>query len=107
MEPESRRKIEETVVDILRNTSLDEMTEFKVRAAASERLGIDLSDVERKSFVRGVVESFLISTAEAAAADTEPPGVGEEKEARLKKEANEDGERFICKVETLISLLLY
>lgn len=93
------------MVDILRNTSLDEMTEFKVRAAASERLGIDLSDVERKSFVRGVVESFLISTAEAA--DTEPPGVGEEKEARLKKEANEDGERFICKVETLISLLLY
>ncbi|KAL6124037.1 hypothetical protein ACLB2K_076553 [Fragaria x ananassa] len=101
--PENR----ETVVDILRNTSLDEMTEFKVRAAASERLGIDLSDVERKSFVRGVVESFLISTAEAAAAETDPPGVGEEKEARLKKEVNEDGERFICKLSNKRNVVIH
>ncbi|KAL6131099.1 hypothetical protein ACLB2K_069477 [Fragaria x ananassa] len=101
MEPESCRKIEETVVDILRSTSLDEMSEFKVRAAASERLGIDLSDVERKSFVRGVVESFLISTAEAAAPESEPPGVGEE------KEANEDGERFICKLSNKRNVVIH
>ncbi|XP_050385932.1 uncharacterized protein LOC126802358 [Argentina anserina] len=98
MEPESRRKIEETVVDILRNTSLDEMTEFKVRAAASERLGVDLSDLDRKSFVRGVVESFLISAAES---------VGEETEARLKKAANEDGERVICKLSNKRNVVIH
>lgn len=96
MDSESRRKIEGTVLDILRKTSLDEMTEFKVRVAASERLGIDLSDIDHKSFVRGVVENFLLS---AAAPESEPPDVREEQDTRLKKEANEDGERVICKVE--------
>ncbi|PRQ58500.1 putative transcription factor ssDNA-binding-TF family [Rosa chinensis] len=104
MELESRRRIEETVVDILRTTSLDEMTEFKVRVAASERLGIDLSGVDRKSFVRGVVESFLIS----AAAEAEPPSVREGQEAaRLKKEANEDGERVICKLTNRRNVVIH
>ncbi|CAK8537134.1 unnamed protein product [Lathyrus sativus] len=44
MDPETRRKVEEMVLDILRKANIEEATEFTVRLAASERLGIDLSD---------------------------------------------------------------
>lgn len=104
MDSESRRKIEETVLDILRKANLDEMTEFKVRVAAAERLGIDLSDMDHKSFVRGVVENFLLSTA---APESEPPDVREEQDTRLKKEANEYGERVICKLSNRRNVVIH
>ncbi|KAH1259580.1 RNA polymerase II transcriptional coactivator KELP [Glycine max] len=60
---ETRRKVEEMVLDILKKSNIKEATEFTIRVAASERLGIDLSDTASKHFVRSVVESFLLSVA--------------------------------------------
>uniref|UniRef100_A0A2P2JIK2 Uncharacterized protein MANES_05G022100 n=1 Tax=Rhizophora mucronata TaxID=61149 RepID=A0A2P2JIK2_RHIMU len=65
MEPETQRRIEEAVIDVLRRANLEDMTEFKVRGMASVRLGIDLSDIHHKAFVRGIVESFLLSDLHA------------------------------------------
>lgn len=114
MDPETRRKIEETVLDILRKANVEEMTEFEVRLAASKRLGIDLLETERKGLVRSVVENFLLSTMED---EGEGGGEGkqadsnvreetkevvqeeeEEQETRLKKEVNGGGDRVVCKV---------
>lgn len=102
MDSESRRKIEDTVLDILRKTNLEEMTEFKVREVTSERLGIDLSDTEHKSFVRSVIERFLLSAPEPevnAREELMETNVQEEQGTRSKKEVNEDGHRVICKVK--------
>lgn len=62
-EGEGRRKIEEMVLNILKESNIEETTEFSVRVAASERLGIDLSDPQSKHLVRTVVESYLLSVA--------------------------------------------
>lgn len=115
MDPETRRKIEETVLDILRKANVEEMTEFEVRLAASKRLGIDLFEPQRKLLVRSVVENFLLLTME----DEEGGGGDgkqahsnvreetkevvqeeeeEEQDTRLKKEVNDGGDRVVCKV---------
>lgn len=107
MEPEIQRKIEETVIDILKKANMDEVTEFKVRLTASERLGIDLSNIEHKRFVRGVVESFLLSTVDTAAEEANANASAENKEVGLeeqepimpKKEVDSEGNCVICKVK--------
>ncbi|CAK9136907.1 unnamed protein product [Ilex paraguariensis] len=63
MEPDAqRRKIEETVLEILKNADLETTTEYNVRTTAARRLCVDLSDLDHKLLVRRVVESFLLST---------------------------------------------
>lgn len=104
MEQETRQKIEETVKDLLSKTDMDEMTEFKVRVTVSERLGIDLSDFGRKKFIREVVESFLLSTAEESDDGKELNWKHQEEEPKeivQVKEINEDGFRLICKVQNI------
>ncbi|KAI3985668.1 hypothetical protein MKX01_033951 [Papaver californicum] len=65
MEAEISSKIKETVIEILKDADMDEMTEFKVRNIASQKLGgMDLSLPEPKQFVRDILESFLLSTEE-------------------------------------------
>ncbi|KFK31872.1 hypothetical protein AALP_AA6G169500 [Arabis alpina] len=54
-----KEKIKNTVLEILKESDMTEMTEFKVRKLASERLGIDLSEKSHKAYVRTVVDSFL------------------------------------------------
>ncbi|KAJ4952579.1 hypothetical protein NE237_029411 [Protea cynaroides] len=114
MEPATQRKVEETVLEILRNANMDEMTEFKVRTMTSEKLGFDLSGPEPKRFVRKVVESFLLSkeTEEqqvtGAAADEENKGVeeeeaGDDEEEERKptiaaKEFDDEGDLIICRL---------
>ena len=58
-----RRKIEETVVNILKNADLETATEYSVRSAAAHQLSTDLSDLAHKCLVRQALESFLLSTA--------------------------------------------
>ncbi|XP_021280140.1 uncharacterized protein LOC110413599 [Herrania umbratica] len=98
MEQETRPKIEETVKEILSKADMEEMTEFKVRVAASERLGIDLSDFNHKKFVREVIESFLLSTVEENGDGKELNSKLREEEAKIKKEFDGDGDRLICKL---------
>ncbi|KAJ1413764.1 Transcriptional coactivator p15 [Sesbania bispinosa] len=92
MEAETRRKIEEMVLDILKKSNIEETTELSVRIAASERLGIDLSDPESKQLVRTVVESYLLT----AAAEEKPPEESQSREAVKPKK--EDSERVICQL---------
>ncbi|KAF8380032.1 hypothetical protein HHK36_027502 [Tetracentron sinense] len=108
MEPEIQRKIEETVIEVLKTADIDEMTEFKVRNMAAEKLRIDLSGPELKQFVRNVVETFLLSTEEervksAAADEGELKEIEEEEEDDRKpsiaaKEFDDDGDLIICRI---------
>ncbi|KAK4268889.1 hypothetical protein QN277_022117 [Acacia crassicarpa] len=105
MESETRRKIEETVLDVLKNSNIDEATEFTVRLAASERLGMDLSDSEHKLLVRGIVESYLLAIAEQedgrvpASEPSAPQGVVQcEQVAKPNKEVTKDSEHIICQL---------
>lgn len=58
-----RRKIEETVLQILKASELETVTEFGVRSAAAVRLGFELSCLNHRLLVRQLVDSFLLSTA--------------------------------------------
>ncbi|CAN1157159.1 RNA polymerase II transcriptional coactivator KELP [Linum perenne] len=102
MEPEILSKIRSTVVDILKDADMNTATEFKVRVLASMRLGMDLSDIEHKKFVRGVVESYLLKSTDDAAAGIEGKAVEAEvqRETAEKKEVEVDnyGNRYLCKL---------
>lgn len=98
MDEEERGKIEKTVVDILRNSNLDHITEFKLRLQASKRLGIDLFENDlRKSFVRTVLEKFLLDLDldddDDAAADHK-----DQNKLRPNSNGGGAGDRVICKV---------
>lgn len=113
MDSELQRKIKETVIDILRHANLDEITEFKVRATATERLDFDMSHIEHRKFIRSVVESFLLSTMDEEGKEANG-NVGENTKEALQEEHEEvltkkvvgtDSNRVICKVKTLVFCL--
>ncbi|KAH6779989.1 hypothetical protein C2S52_011226 [Perilla frutescens var. hirtella] len=58
-----RRKIEDTVLQILKASDMETITEFSVRSAAAVRLGFELSGLNHRLLVRQIVDSFLLSTA--------------------------------------------
>ncbi|KAK7332736.1 hypothetical protein VNO80_29491 [Phaseolus coccineus] len=93
MESETQRKIEETVLDILNKSNMEEATEFTIRLTASDRLGIDLSDPTSKHFVRGIVESYLLSAMANGKAEKKENVVDEMEVMKLRRE---DPERVIC-----------
>ncbi|KAH7682137.1 putative RNA polymerase II transcriptional coactivator KELP protein [Dioscorea alata] len=109
MDEEMETKISDVVLDILSTADMEKATEFKVRTAAAERLGIDLSHPDRKRFVRSVVESFLKS--KQAEAETVQEG-GEEESGqqgddqeeedaggnRGEKEFDDDGDLIVCRL---------
>ncbi|XP_073304863.1 RNA polymerase II transcriptional coactivator KELP [Primulina huaijiensis] len=82
MDEETKKLIEETVLEILNNSNMDETTEYKIRKSASEKLEIDLSEPSRKKFVRQVVESYL----------REQQGKAEQLEEQQKAEEEEEEE---------------
>ncbi|CAA7402501.1 unnamed protein product [Spirodela intermedia] len=109
MDAETRRRIKETVVEILKGADMAETTELKVRSLASEKLGVDLSVPELKRFVREVVESFLLSNevdhsggsgrevGEAAVADggKELEKAGREEEEEEEEEEGRENKRSL------------
>ncbi|KAI5423772.1 hypothetical protein KIW84_030125 [Lathyrus oleraceus] len=112
MEAETRRKVEDMVLDILKKSNIEETTEFTVRVAASERLRIDLSDSLSKQFVRTIIESYLISIATDDKPE-EPPQVSTEAVNVIHNEPpqecnnvvgvkrkNDDSEHVICQLST-------
>ncbi|KAK1560977.1 hypothetical protein Q3G72_033067 [Acer saccharum] len=102
MGPASRQIMEQMVIEILKEADMEQITEFKVRTMASERLGIDLSDTDHKKFIRGVVESFLLSTIEQTGdgkeADSNVQGETRDQLVNIKKEANHEEGRVICQL---------
>ncbi|KAJ9550095.1 hypothetical protein OSB04_022638 [Centaurea solstitialis] len=110
MDPEMAKKIEETVLEVLKNSDMDSTTEFQVRKSASEKLGIDLSKSERKKLVRNVVQTYLEEQQSKAEADETAAGDGEEaaadeeeesgdeKKKKGGKEYDDDGDLIICRL---------
>ncbi|CAH8388526.1 unnamed protein product [Eruca vesicaria subsp. sativa] len=99
MDEESKVKIEETVREILKESDMTEMTEFKVRNLASEKLGIDLSDKSHKAFVRGIVKSFLEEVeSKQQEQDNQEEVVEEEERGKGNKEFDDDGDLIICRL---------
>ncbi|KAL6549838.1 hypothetical protein OROMI_020326 [Orobanche minor] len=103
---ETRRKIEEAVLEILKNSNMDETTEYKIRKSASEKLEMDLSGPTRKKIVRDVVESYL----RAQQAKTEEEQEEEEKEVEEEddekdkggREYDDEGGLIICRVRDVL-----
>jgi len=120
MDEATKKKVEATVLEILRGSDMDSVTEYKVRSAAADRLGIDLSAPERKLFVRGVVEGYLTSLSSQEVEEEQQQGgageeaKGDEKEdeeeeeqeeeeeegGARKKEYDDQGDLILCRLST-------
>lgn len=118
MDTETRNKIEETVLEILRNSNMDETTEFKIRKAASEKLGMDLSEPTRKKFVREVVESYLKEQQAKAEEEEEEEKQQKEDDAEEQeddddnrkkggKEYDDEGGLIVCRVSFLHTIMYF
>uniref|UniRef100_A0A1J3HXY5 RNA polymerase II transcriptional coactivator KELP n=1 Tax=Noccaea caerulescens TaxID=107243 RepID=A0A1J3HXY5_NOCCA len=107
MELVTAQKIEEAVKGILREADMDQMTEFKLRIAASAKLGFDLSETNYRKLVRDVLEAFLLSNPgdEAANGEKSVPEMVAPAEKEKEKgsgaaatSAGGEDERIICKL---------
>ncbi|GLJ18582.1 hypothetical protein SUGI_0330870 [Cryptomeria japonica] len=92
MELNTNLEIEKTVLGILENADMSDMTEYKLRRIAGEKLGQELSDTKSKKLVRSIVESFLRSknseeeqAAEQVTVEKEDEEVEEKEEKKASK----------------------
>jgi len=99
MDRDIQLKIEKTVVGILETADMADMTEYKVRKLAGEKLNINLSETQYKKFVRNIVENFLKSREDekeqeqaAEEAEEAEQKVEAEVEAEAEAEAEEEEE---------------
>ncbi|GER48681.1 activated RNA polymerase II transcriptionalcoactivator p15 [Striga asiatica] len=74
LDASKRRKIENTVMEILGASDLESTTECTVRAAVEQRLGLSLSAFSHRRLVQRLIDSFLLSTAAAALNNPSPRG---------------------------------
>ncbi|XP_058736019.1 RNA polymerase II transcriptional coactivator KELP [Vicia villosa] len=56
---ETKERIEETVLKILQESNMDEVTESKIRKQASTELDLNLSQPPFKALVKQIIEAFL------------------------------------------------
>ncbi|CAK8579363.1 unnamed protein product [Lathyrus sativus] len=56
---ETKERIEETVLKILQESNMDEVTESKIRKQASNELDLNLSQPPFKALVKQIIEAFL------------------------------------------------
>lgn len=88
MDPDTKLKIEKTVLGILETADMADMTEYKVRKLAGEKLKINLSETHYKKFVRNIVENFLKSRQE----EEEQEQATEEAEQKVEAKAEHKAE---------------
>ncbi|MCL7043602.1 hypothetical protein MKW94_000870 [Papaver nudicaule] len=121
MEEENNRdEIKKTVIDILKTSDMNEMTESKVRKLAGDKLGFDLSGKLEKKFVKQIVNEFLSEKEEEVKEKgkqkqeeetleevIEEEEVEEEEEEREKKkprvspkEYEDNGDVIICQLSS-------
>ncbi|GKF47035.1 RNA polymerase II transcriptional coactivator KELP [Tanacetum coccineum] len=98
MEPELKSKIEETVLEILKSSDMESTTEYKVRKSASEKLGIDLSEPERKKLVKNVVQTYLEQQQDNEVEEEEEGSEEDEKKKVGGKEYDDDGDLILCRL---------
>ncbi|KAI3681874.1 hypothetical protein L6452_36679 [Arctium lappa] len=99
----NRRKLEETVIGILKAADFEIASELSVRREAEKLLSVDLSDLASKRLVRRIIESFLLSSSPVDEFQEEPEGVEEVQTDKFpvddRKIAGDDGGgRVICKL---------
>lgn len=82
MDKETRKRVRDTVLELLQSADLDVTTELEIRKAASDCLGINLHLPTHKVFVRKIVEAFVVSVADAP---DEKPDVEETESPTLKR----------------------
>lgn len=92
MDPDTKLKIEKTVVGILETADMADMTEYKVRKLAGEKLKINLSETQYKKFVRNIVESFLKSREEEEEQEQATEEAEQKMEAEVEAEAEQKAE---------------
>ena len=90
MDEKTQDKVEAAVLEILRGSDMESLTEYKVRTAAADRLGIDLDLPLHKRFVRRLVEDYLKSLAEE---EDEKQKGGSRKEGKKKQQRQEEEEQ--------------
>lgn len=98
-----RRKLEQTVIEILKSADLEISTEQSVRNEAEKLLGVELSDLGSKQLVRQIVESFLLSTYPADEVREETEAAEEVPNEKLpvndrNNGSDDDAGRIICRV---------
>ncbi|PON34220.1 RNA polymerase II transcriptional coactivator KELP [Parasponia andersonii] len=99
MEAEIEERIQKTVREILRNSNMDDVTEYKIRKQASEELHLDLSKPPYKAFVRHVVQTFLEEQQEEEGQDQQEGEEEDEEEQRPSdRDYDDEGNLIICKL---------
>nr|GEZ30375.1 RNA polymerase II transcriptional coactivator KELP [Tanacetum cinerariifolium] len=84
---------------------MESTTEYKVRKSASEKLGIDLSEPERKKLVRNVVQTYLEQAKEDEQQQVEEEEESEEDDKKKVggKEYDDDGDLILCRLDHAIA----
>ncbi|XP_062074599.1 RNA polymerase II transcriptional coactivator KELP [Humulus lupulus] len=97
MEAEMEEKIQKTVRSILQQSNMDDVTEYKIRKQASDKLHLDLSKPPYKAFVKQVVRSFL---EEQQQQEEEKEEAEEEEQERQTGdgEYDDEGNLIVCKL---------
>ncbi|XP_022721591.1 RNA polymerase II transcriptional coactivator KELP [Durio zibethinus] len=95
MDAETREKIKKTVREILEEADMNEMTEYKIRQMASQKLELNLSDSKYRAYVRHVVNSFL---EEQKAKQEEAEAVADGDNDNNNKEFDDDGDLIVCRL---------
>jgi len=92
MDPDTKLKIEKTVVGILETADMADMTEYKVRKEAGQKLNINLSETQYKKFVRNIVENFLKSRQDEEEKEQATEEAEQKVEAEVEAETEEEEE---------------
>nr|XP_043607080.1 RNA polymerase II transcriptional coactivator KELP [Erigeron canadensis] len=106
MDSELTNKIKEAVLEVLQNSDMESTTEFQVRQSASEKLGINLSEPERKKLVRNIVQTYLEEQQAKAEGKEKSEQDDEEEEEQSEddnkkkggKEYDDEGDLIICRL---------
>jgi len=111
---ETKGRIEETVLKILQESNMDDVTESKIRKQASNELDLNLSQPPFKAFVKQIIEAFLLQKQQEQQKDEkEEDDEDEEEKQHVKQEGasnkstvyDDSGDLVICEVFFVIFTL--
>lgn len=101
---ETKGRIEETVLKILQESNMDDVTESKIRKQASNELDLNLSQPPFKAFVKQIIEDFLLQKQQEQ--QNEKKEEEEEEKQQVKQEGasnrstvyDDSGDLVICEL---------
>lgn len=110
---ETKERIEETVLKILQESNMDEVTESKIRKQASNELDLNLSQPPFKALVKQIIEAFLKEKQQEGEKEEKVEEEEEEKtkliqegvSSRNNNAYDDSGDLVICEVCFPISMM--